>query len=209
MFPVRPRPVCDVTGAGDMVLAALGYALAAGAEFPHAIELANLAGGLEVERLGVTPLSREELLAELSPIAAGPAKIVPLETLMPQLERLRQAGKRIVLTNGCFDLLHPGHVASLQHARRQGDCLVVAVNSDRTVRALKGADRPLIDEQGRAEMLAALACVEYVVIFDETSVEGWWPGSCPTCSSNRTSTRPTKWSGMRSCATAAASRQPR
>lgn len=76
------------------------------------------------------------------------------------------------MTNGCFDLMHPGHVASLQEARKQGDCLVVGLNSDRSVRELKGPDRPLIDEQGRAEMLAGLACVDYVVIFDEASVMG-------------------------------------
>ena len=76
------------------------------------------------------------------------------------------------MTNGCFDLLHPGHVASLQEARKQGDCLLVAVNSDRSVRELKGPGRPIIDQQGRAEMLAALACVDYVVIFDEASVAG-------------------------------------
>ena len=76
------------------------------------------------------------------------------------------------MTNGCFDLLHPGHVASLQAARAQGDCLLVAVNSDRSVREIKGPGRPVIDEQGRAEMLAALACIDYVVIFDEASVAG-------------------------------------
>ena len=76
------------------------------------------------------------------------------------------------MTNGCFDLLHPGHVASLAEARNQGDCLLVAVNSDRSVREIKGPGRPVIDEQGRAEMLAALACVDYVVVFDEASVAG-------------------------------------
>jgi rfaE bifunctional protein nucleotidyltransferase chain/domain len=76
------------------------------------------------------------------------------------------------MTNGCFDLLHPGHVASLEEARKQGDCLLVAVNSDRSVREIKGPGRPVIDEQGRAEMLAALACVDYVVVFDEPSVAG-------------------------------------
>ena len=88
------------------------------------------------------------------------------------MRRLRQAGQRIVMTNGCFDLLHPGHVASLQEARQQGDCLVVGLNSDRSVRELKGAGHPLVDQQGRAEMLAALACVDYVVTFDDASVAG-------------------------------------
>jgi D-beta-D-heptose 7-phosphate kinase/D-beta-D-heptose 1-phosphate adenosyltransferase len=170
-FPCRPRQVCDITGAGDMVLSTLGYCLAAGADFPTAIELANVAGGLEVERLGVVPLTRQELAAELAHSGgAANAKILPLEPLVAELARQRQAGRRIAMTNGCYDLLHPGHVASLQAARKQGDLLVVGVNSDRSVREIKGPERPLIDEQGRAAMLAALACVDYVVIFDEASV---------------------------------------
>ncbi|HEV3137854.1 MAG TPA: bifunctional heptose 7-phosphate kinase/heptose 1-phosphate adenyltransferase [Pirellulales bacterium] len=176
LFPARPRQVCDITGAGDMVLSVLGYMLAAGADPAAAIEVANVAGGLEVERLGVVPLTRQEILAEMTHGAAGDLaaeqKILQQENLVPTLQRLRLAGRRIVMTNGCFDLLHPGHVASLAEARRQGDCLLVAVNSDRSVRELKGPGRPVIDEQGRAEMLAALASVDYVFVFDEASVAG-------------------------------------
>jgi D-beta-D-heptose 7-phosphate kinase/D-beta-D-heptose 1-phosphate adenosyltransferase len=173
LFPTRPRQVCDVTGAGDMVLATLGYCLAAGADWPTAIELANLAGGLEVERLGVVPITRQELLAEwCGSRNVTRHKIVSVAELQAQLPRQRQSGRRIVMTNGCFDLLHPGHVASLEAARKLGDCLIVGLNSDRSVRQLKGPGRPTIDQQGRAEMLAALACVDYVVIFDEASVAG-------------------------------------
>jgi D-beta-D-heptose 7-phosphate kinase/D-beta-D-heptose 1-phosphate adenosyltransferase len=172
LFPARPRQVCDITGAGDMVLSVLGYMLAAGADTASAIEVANVAGGLEVERLGVVPLSRRDILNELAHSSPAGQKILPMEQLVPTLQRLRLAGKRIVMSNGCFDLLHPGHVASLEAARKQGDCLLVAVNSDRSVREIKGPGRPVIDEQGRAEMLAALACVDYVVVFDETSVAG-------------------------------------
>ncbi len=172
-FPTRPRQVADVTGAGDTVLSVLGFCLAAGADFRTAIPLANLAGGLQVERLGVTPLSRADLLAELQHQGIGrPSKITPLPELLRRLQPLRCSGQRIVMTNGCFDLLHPGHVASLQAARALGDCLVVGLNSDRSIRRLKGPGRPIIDQQGRAEMLAALACVDYVVVFDELSVEG-------------------------------------
>jgi D-beta-D-heptose 7-phosphate kinase/D-beta-D-heptose 1-phosphate adenosyltransferase len=139
LFPCRPRQVCDITGAGDMVLSTLGYCLAAGADFPTAIEIANTAGGLEVERLGVVPLAREEIAAELARgTGAAEHKILALEELMRQLDRQRLSGRRIVMTNGCFDLLHPGHIASLQEARRQGDCLVVGLNGDRSVRELKG-----------------------------------------------------------------------
>ncbi len=172
LFPCRPREVADVTGAGDMVLSTLGYCLAVGADFPDAIEIANTAGGLEVERLGVVPLSRQEIIAELSRSRPRTEKIISLEKLVAELERVRRTGHRVVMTNGCFDLLHPGHVASLQEARRYGDCLVVGLNSDRSVRAIKGPGRPIIDQQGRAEMLAALACVDYVVVFDEPSVAG-------------------------------------
>lgn len=176
-FPVREREVYDITGAGDMVMAALGYAIASGADWPQAIELANLAGGLEVERLGVVPITRQELLAEITQPGAAPqgsaggnGKVFPLDRLVAELARRRAMGHRVAMTNGCFDLLHPGHVASLRHARAQGDLLVVAVNSDRSVRELKGPGRPIIDEQGRAEMLAALEAVDYVVLFDTASV---------------------------------------
>jgi D-beta-D-heptose 7-phosphate kinase/D-beta-D-heptose 1-phosphate adenosyltransferase len=172
LFPARPRQVCDITGAGDMVLSMLGYMLAAGADTASAIEVANVAGGLEVERLGVVPLSRRDILNELAHSSPAGQKVLPMEQLWPTLQRLRLAGKRIVMTNGCFDLLHPGHVASLQEARKQGDCLLVAVNSDRSVGEIKGPGRPVIDQQGRTEMLAALACVDYVVVFDEASVAG-------------------------------------
>jgi D-beta-D-heptose 7-phosphate kinase/D-beta-D-heptose 1-phosphate adenosyltransferase len=171
LFPVRPRQVCDVTGAGDMVLAALGYAMAAGVDYRMAMELANLAGGMEVERLGVVPLTRLDMLAELAREGgATTTKVVSMDALQCELRWRRQAGQRIVMTNGCFDLLHPGHVASLQAARRHGDCLVVGLNSDRSVAMIKGPSRPIVDQQGRAEMLAALACVDYVVVFDEPSV---------------------------------------
>ncbi|MGD0898960.1 MAG: bifunctional heptose 7-phosphate kinase/heptose 1-phosphate adenyltransferase [Thermoguttaceae bacterium] len=172
LFPARPRQVCDITGAGDMVLAVLGYLLAAGADPAAAIEVANVAGGLEVERLGVVPLTRREILAELSLTPGVEPKVLSLDQIDAAVGRLRLAGKRIVMTNGCFDLLHPGHVASLQEARKHGDCLLVGLNSDRSVRELKGPGRPILDQRGRADMLAALACVDYVVIFDEASVQG-------------------------------------
>ena len=171
LFPVRARQVYDITGAGDMVLSALGFCLASGIDYPKAIELANLAGGLEVQRLGVVPLSRQELLGEL--LGDGyPAeqKLLTIDQLLEKLGKRRQPGTRIVLTNGCFDIMHPGHVALLQEARRQGDLLVVGLNSDASARKLKGPGHPVIGQQGRAEMLSALACVDYVVLFEDESV---------------------------------------
>ncbi len=95
------------------------------------------------------------------------AKILSLDDLVTEREQLRQARQRVVLTNGCFDLLHPGHVRYLQQARALGDALIVALNSDRSVRQLKGPSRPILDENERAEVMAALACVDYVTIFDD------------------------------------------
>jgi len=171
LFPTHPRHVCDITGAGDVVLSTLAYAMASGVAWDEMVALANLAGGLEVERLGAMPITRQELLAAADRGGRSPArKIVFVEQLQAVLEQRRRQGERVVMTNGCFDLLHPGHVASLQEARKHGDLLVVGLNSDRSIRKLKGPDRPIVDEQGRAEMLAALACVDYVVLFDDASV---------------------------------------
>ena len=171
VFPVRARQVYDITGAGDAVLAAMGFAFAMQADWAAAIQLANLAGGLEVERLGVAPITRSDLLAEMaSDRRPDDAKILTPEALSKELDRRRSLGEQIAMTNGCFDLLHPGHVKSLQFARSLGDCLVVGLNSDASVSRLKGDGRPIIAQQGRALMLAALACVDYVVLFDETSV---------------------------------------
>src|SRR5215475_13301030 len=96
-------------------------------------------------------------------------KILSLDQLRSERERLRQAGRRVVFTNGCFDLIHPGHIKYLQEARRLGDALIVALNSDRSVRELKGEKRPILDQNERAEVMAALGCVDYVTIFDEAT----------------------------------------
>jgi D-beta-D-heptose 7-phosphate kinase/D-beta-D-heptose 1-phosphate adenosyltransferase len=126
-----------------------------------------------VAKRGTATVTVGELLANLEH-AAGEARgqLCTAAAAKQLVDRWHQAGLRVAFTNGCFDLLHPGHVASLEAARKLGDCLVVGLNSDRSVRQLKGPGRPTIDQQGRAEMLAALACVDYVVIFDEASVAG-------------------------------------
>lgn len=165
----RPRAVYDVTGAGDMALAALALARAAGTGWSEAAELANIAAGLEVERLGVSPVSRAQWIAELAGAAvarqAARSKIVSLRRLASLVESHRRAGRSIVLTNGVFDLLHVGHVRCLEEAARLGDVLVVAINSDTSARLLKGPARPVIGQRGRATVVAALGCVDYVVIF--------------------------------------------
>jgi D-beta-D-heptose 7-phosphate kinase / D-beta-D-heptose 1-phosphate adenosyltransferase len=164
-FGTRPRQVYDITGAGDMVLSVLGISLAAGADYDVAIRLANVAGGLEVERLGVATLTRQELIDDLlrSPTSN---KLCDVDELVYELDGRRRAGQRIAFTNGCFDILHAGHVQYLQEARAQGDLLVVGLNSDASVRSLKGPNRPVNDVESRAVVLGALQVVDYVVVFD-------------------------------------------
>ncbi|MGL5094724.1 MAG: D-glycero-beta-D-manno-heptose 1-phosphate adenylyltransferase, partial [Planctomycetia bacterium] len=168
-FPVRERQVYDITGAGDMVLAVMGMVLAAGGDYEQAIPLANTAGGLEVERIGVATLTRDEILQDLRHAPTGGAeKVVDANRLAGELDRLRRTGRRIVFTNGCFDVLHSGHVQYLREARAQGDVLVVGLNSDASVRALgKAPDRPVHDEAARATVLSGLSAVDYVVVFDD------------------------------------------
>src|SRR5262249_23264306 len=141
LFPTRPRQVYDITGAGDMVMCVLALALAAGADYDPAVRLANVAGGLEVEKIGVATVTRDEIRRDLpreGEVGGGRPKLLPPELLRLELESRRRLGQRIVFTNGCFDVLHAGHVAYLQEARCQGDVLVVGVNSDAGVRELKG-----------------------------------------------------------------------
>jgi len=162
--PTSPRDAYDVTGAGDMVLAALGFGLARGVEPRAAAWLANRAAGLEVEHWGVTPVTWDDLRRDLDP---AHDKILSLTDLLPRLAAARRLGRSIVLTNGCFDLLHEGHVACLRGAAARGDVLVVALNGDDSVRRLKGPGRPILAAAERAGVLTALANVDYVTVFDE------------------------------------------
>src|SRR5207302_5999147 len=124
-FPTRPRQVYDITGAGDMVLSVLGMALASGADYDAAIRLANIAGGLEVEKIGVATVTRDEILRDLlrggPSLAPGLEKVLPRDVLRNEVEARRRLGQRVAFTNGCFDVLHAGHVHYLQEARAQGD----------------------------------------------------------------------------------------
>ncbi len=176
VFPTRPRQVYDITGAGDMVLSVLGMALAAGADYDPAIRLANIAGGLEVEKIGVATVSRDEILRDLlrcgSPVGGqGPAadKLLSREILRHELECRRRLGQRIAFTNGCFDVLHVGHVQYLQEARAQADVLVVGLNSDASVRSLKGSGRPVNPVEARVQVLAGLQAVDFLTVFDEAT----------------------------------------
>ncbi len=166
--PTRPRQVYDITGAGDMVLAVVGLCLAAGADYDEAAALGNVAGGLEVEKFGVALLTREEIIADIADHQRRDgSKLLPRERVPLETARRREAGQRIVFTNGCFDLLHPGHVRLLREAAALGDYLVVGLNSDSSVRKLKGPARPINPQEARAEVLSALEAVDAVVIFDD------------------------------------------
>jgi len=163
----RERKVYDVAGAGDMVLAMLSAARAVGAQWSEAVTLGNVAGGLEIEKFGSVPLTRDEIIADLLAEARAMGKQRTLEALLPELARHRAAGRRIVFTNGCFDLIHLGHIKYFQFAKAQGDLLVVGVNTDASIRRLKGPKRPIIGEQDRVSVLEELESIDYLVMFDE------------------------------------------
>ncbi len=165
--PARVRDVYDITGAGDTVLALLGLGQAAGLPLATSVPWANAAAGLQVQRWGVAPVTWRELADEVGGRRGPAGAVLTLAELEMRVRQLRADGRSIVLTNGCFDLLHLGHVAYLREAARLGDVLIVAVNGDDSVRQLKGPGRPVTGQQERAGLLAALACVDYVVVFDE------------------------------------------
>jgi D-beta-D-heptose 7-phosphate kinase/D-beta-D-heptose 1-phosphate adenosyltransferase len=167
-IPTMAREVFDVTGAGDTVLAMLGTALACGLGFAEAARLANVAAGIAVGKVGTSTVSPAEVIGEIGHgHRDSDTKIKNLDVLAAIIAAEKEKGKEVVFTNGCFDLLHVGHVKYLQKARSFGDLLVLGLNSDASVRRLKGESRPLIGEAERAHILAALDCVDYVVIFDE------------------------------------------
>ncbi len=167
--PAIARQVFDVSGAGDTVIATLALAVASGLEMETAVQLANLAAGIVVSKVGTVPVTRDELLTGLMPEIELQAKekVLSLDQLTVRAAAWRSAGQSIVFTNGCFDLLHIGHITLLEDARREGDQLVVAINSDASVRALKGPTRPIVGERERGRILAALAAVDAVVVFGE------------------------------------------
>ncbi len=169
----RAREVFDVSGAGDTVVAALTLGLAVGADVATAAKLANIAAGIAVAAVGTTAVGTEELEAELQGqrIHSSETKIVSLTAASKAVEHWRARGERVGFTNGCFDLIHPGHVSLLAQARAECDRLVVGLNTDASVKRLKGADRPIQDETARAIVLASFAAVDLVVRFDEDTPE--------------------------------------
>ena len=159
--PTRPRNVYDVTGAGDTVLATLALMLAAGSDYKTAVQLSNITGGIEVEKFGGATVSREEVLIEIA------GKIRTVDMLMAELAWRRREKHRIVFTNGCFDVIHRGHIEFLKFCKSQGDAVVVGINSDKSVKIIKGPDRPIHNQFDRAAVLAAFESVDCITIFDE------------------------------------------
>ena len=167
--PARAREVFDVSGAGDTVIATLAACLAGKLHIHTAVDLANMAAGIVVGKTGTVPIARHELIAALTPssgIVSG-EKILDFERVQLRVAEWRAAGETVVFTNGCFDLLHVGHITLLEDCHRFGSKLVLGLNSDSSVAGLKGPSRPIVGENERARVMAALASVDAVVLFEE------------------------------------------
>jgi len=167
-----PREVYDVTGAGDNVIATIAYCIAGGLDPVRSAFLANVAAGIAVEHFGVVTVGWDEIAARIAAGQGGDAKLVEPEMLDRLLESAREAGRKVVFTNGCFDVLHVGHVDLLRRARASGDLLVVGLNTDRSICRLKGESRPVNDLRARAAVLGGLSSVDYLVAFEEDTPEG-------------------------------------
>lgn len=167
-IPARARAVFDPTGAGDAVTAVLASCLASGMTATDAAYIANIAAGLIVEQVGVGRLSWDAIRrAAMTERFSSAGKILERKDIKPLVARLRKEGRKLVFTNGCFDLLHYGHVSLLEKARAFGDVLILAINSDRSISKLKGPNRPVVCQEDRLRLLASLSCVDYVTVFDE------------------------------------------
>lgn len=172
-IPTQARAVYDVTGAGDMMLAGLAAARANGLSWVDSVRLANAAAGLEVEIFGVAPIPIEKIHHELLMLSADSSgKVRTLDEAKVMTRAAKNSGQSVVFTNGCFDIIHAGHISLLQRAAALGDVLIVAMNDDHSVRGLKGPTRPVNDQENRARVLGALECVDAVVLFtDETPIK--------------------------------------
>jgi len=163
----QAREVYDVTGAGDTVIATLAGALASGQSLGAAAALANIAAGLVVRKIGVATVTPGEISVALHQRGQGGRGLLELDELMSMVAEARYRGERLIMTNGCFDVLHAGHVSYLEEAKSLGDRLIVAVNDDASVRRLKGESRPINELQDRLLVLAGLAAVDWVVPFSD------------------------------------------
>jgi len=170
-LPARAREVFDVTGAGDTVISVLASSLAAGSDLPQAVALANLAAGIVVGKLGTATVSGPELRRAIQAEQGSERGVMTEEQLLIALEDARAHGEKIVFTNGCFDIIHAGHVGYLEDTRNLGDRLVVAINSDQSVSRLKGPARPINPVDRRMAVLAGLESVDWVMSFEDDTPE--------------------------------------
>jgi D-beta-D-heptose 7-phosphate kinase/D-beta-D-heptose 1-phosphate adenosyltransferase len=168
-LPAAAREVYDVSGAGDTVVAALAAARAGGLDLADAARIANVAAGIVVAKVGTAVARPDELLRALHAqrLLQAEGKVAGRDTAVERVAAWHRGGLTVAFTNGCFDLLHPGHVSLLEQARASADRLVVGLNADASVRRLKGEGRPVQDEAARAAVLASLASVDLVVLFEE------------------------------------------
>lgn len=166
-FPAHAMEVYDVSGAGDTVLAALTVELAKGNSINKAVEVARVAAGIAVSKRGTYVVSESEIKIEMERLDSVNGKIVSVAEIEKIADSCRKTGSRVIFTNGCFDILHPGHTRLLREAKKTGDVLIIGVNSDQSVRQLKGRSRPVNTFLDRAEVLSALFMVDYIVEFDE------------------------------------------
>ena len=168
IVPARPRSVYDVSGAGDMVLATLAITLAADCDYKTAVQLSNITAGIEVEKFGAAAVTIEEVINEIISQNRGKSgKVHSIDSLADELTWHRRQKATIVFTNGCFDVVHRGHTEFLKFCKSQGDIVVVGLNSDSSVKVIKGPDRPINNQYDRAAVLAALETVDYITVFDE------------------------------------------
>jgi len=170
LIPATAKEVFDVSGAGDTVIACLAAGVAAGLSFPKASALANVAAGIVVGKLGSQAIDLHELQAGWSKNETGSGiqnshKITTIDAAKMQVAAWQAAGEKVVFTNGCYDLLHPGHIHILNQSKSMGDRLIVGVNTDSSIKKIKGPDRPIVSEQDRADVLSALGCVDLIVFF--------------------------------------------
>ncbi len=165
-IPTYAQEVYDVSGAGDTVISALALSLASNASLEQAAIISNHAAGISVSKAGTYQVKLSKLESKLS---GEEKKVRTFQEIIETVSDLKLKGKKIVWTNGCFDLLHEGHVKYLSRARSEGDCLIVGINSDSSIQRIKGSSRPIRPESARAEILSALGCVDYVLVFSEDS----------------------------------------
>ena len=169
IHPTVAREVYDVTGAGDTVLASLGYALSCNYSIEEAIEFANLAAGIVVGKIGSATTTLDEIAEYKSSLhkSTSDSHIKTRNEIQIISKRLKNNGKKLVFTNGCFDIIHAGHIRYLEKTKSYGDVMIVGLNSDKSVKELKGRSRPVNSQEDRALILASIEAVDYVVIFDE------------------------------------------